>query len=75
MKVKILETDDRLGVKKGEIYKAKRYEFDPQEKISLLSREPDGHDPRCNLYLHNAAYWMQGRWMVLDGTCYVPESA
>lgn len=73
MKVKILETDKRLGIKKGEIYKAERYRYDPHEKISLLSREPDGYEPMCNQYLSDVAYWMQGQWMVIRDNTYVPE--
>lgn len=51
MRVRIKETDNRLGVKAGEIYKAKRYWLDP-DKITLLAREPDGYDPCCNQYKH-----------------------
>lgn len=75
MRVKNLETDDRLGISAGEIYQAKRYKYDPQEKVSLLSREPDGYDPECNQYIHNVAFWMQGQWMVVRDNQYVPESA
>lgn len=49
MRVKILKTDDRLGVKEGEIYEARRYWLDP-EKITLDARIPDGYDPCCNQY-------------------------
>ena len=73
MRVKILETDDRLGIKAGEIYSAQRYQYDPHEKISLMAREPDGYDPECNQYKYEVAYWMQGKWMVLEGNTYVPE--
>lgn len=73
MRVKILETDERLGIKKGEIYKAERYRYDPHEKVSLLSREPDGHSPMCNQYLHQVAYWIKGQWMISEDNCYVPE--
>ena len=73
MRVKILETDNRLGIVKNEIYKAERYHLDPMGKISLLSREPDGYDPMCNQYIHEIAYWMEGQWMILNGNCYVPE--
>ena len=73
MKVKILETDDRLGIKKGEVYEAERYKYDPQEKVSLLSRVADGHNPMCNQYLSSVAFWMQNRWMVIEDGRYVPE--
>lgn len=66
MKVKILETDERLGIKAGEIYEAKRYQLDPHEKLSLLAREPDGYCPECNQYLHQVAWWIQGQWMTID---------
>ena len=52
MKVKILETNTWLGVKRGEVYEAERYWLDPLEKVTLLSRVPDGYDPMCNLYFH-----------------------
>ena len=52
MRVKILKTDKRLGIKKGEIYKVKRYWLDPQEKVTLLSRETDDYNPKCNQYIY-----------------------
>ena len=73
MKVKILETSERLGVKAGEIYQAERYQYDPQEKVSLLARESDGYDPGCNQYFSEVAFWIQGQWMVVQGNQYVPE--
>lgn len=51
MKVRILETNERLGIKKGEIYKAVRYWLDPTEKVTLLKRIPDGYNPECNQYI------------------------
>ena len=76
MRVKILETDERLGVTAGEIYEAKRYRYDPQEKYELISREPDGHDPECNQYIDGVATWIQNQWMIVgsDGA-FVPENA
>lgn len=72
MKVKILETDERLGVIAGEIYEAERYRYDPQEKVTLLSREPDGYDPECNQYIvGDIAILMQDKWMVVEGGTYV----
>jgi hypothetical protein len=73
MRVKILSDDERLGIKKGEIYNAERYRYDPYEKITLLGREPDGYDPSCNQYNTDVAYWMQGQWMVIEDGIYVPK--
>ena len=50
MKVEILKTDKRLGIKKGEVYNAIRYWLDPKEKVTLLSRVLDGYNPHCNQY-------------------------
>ena len=75
MRVKILKTDDRIGIKCGEIYNAERYRLDPYEKVSLLSREPDGYCPDCNEYTHNVAFWIQGQWMVIENNTYVPEES
>ena len=50
MKVKILKTDQRLGIKKDEIYNAAIYSLDPS-KVILYSRIPDGYDPCCNQYI------------------------
>jgi len=73
MRIRILETDKRLGVKKGEIYKARRYHYDPQEKVTLLGREPDGYDPECNQYINEVAFWIDNQWMcVVDGQ-YIKE--
>lgn len=74
MRVKILKTDDRLGVVEGEIYIAKRYSMDPQCKVSLVARECDGHDPECNQYIEEVAIEIQGQWMVVEDGKYVPES-
>ena len=52
MHVKIIETNDRLGVKAGEIYEASRYPYD-ECKYTLEARVPDGFDPCCNMYSHN----------------------
>ena len=71
MRVKILKTDKRLGVKQGEIYEAQRYALDPG-KVTLLRREPDGYDPSCNQYLSEVAVWLTGKWMVAKGGAYVP---
>lgn len=49
--VEILHDDDRLGVKAGEQYQAVRYRYD-DEKLTLVSRVPDGYDPCCNMYFH-----------------------
>ena len=73
MKVKILKSDKRLGIEKGDIFNAEKYKYD-NEKVSLLSRESDGFDPECNEYVHNLAFWMQDQWMVLDGNRYVVET-
>ncbi len=67
MRVKILKTDNRIGVKKGEIYQATGYKFDP-EKMTLLSRIPDGYDPECNEYKHNLAFYINKAWMVIDNS-------
>ena len=50
MKVKVLKTDGRLGIKKGETYLAHRYYLDPS-KVTLTSRIDDGYDPMCNQYI------------------------
>jgi len=49
MRVRIIDTDSRLGIKKNEIYQACSYPYDPN-KVILLSREPDGYDPSCTQY-------------------------
>ena len=51
VRVEILETQERLGIRAGEIYEATPYWLDPQEKVTLLSRVPDGFDPECNQYI------------------------
>ena len=50
MRVKVLKTDNGLGIKAGEIYESEPYRLDPSEKVTLLSRIPDGYDPMCNQY-------------------------
>tara|TARA_B100000929_G_scaffold287512_1_gene274336 strand:- start:2391 stop:2618 length:228 start_codon:yes stop_codon:yes gene_type:complete len=68
MKVKILKTDKRLGIKAGEIYEAERYHMEPQTKVTLLSRVPDGYDPCCNQYIHEIAMLIKNDWhIVVDG--------
>jgi hypothetical protein len=50
MKVKILKTDNRTGITKGEIYKATGYPYD-KNKIILLERVPDRYNPQCTEYI------------------------
>lgn len=71
VRVIILEDDERLGVKQGEIYSAQRYHYDPQEKVTLLAREPDGYDPECNQYVDSVAFWMQGEWTTVINNQFV----
>lgn len=52
MKVRVLKTDKRLGIKKDEIYEASYYWLDPHCKVTLIKRIPDGYDPSCNQYIH-----------------------
>ena len=66
MRIKILKTNDRLGVVAGEIYTAKRYHMDPTEKYDLLGRESDDYDPECTQYISEVATWIQGQWMTVD---------
>jgi hypothetical protein len=58
----ILTTDKRLGVKAGEVYEARRYQYDPHEKYSLIARIPDGYDPSCNQYIDCVATKVRGVW-------------
>lgn len=57
MIVEILKSDERLGLKKGQIFEAKRYWLDPISKVTLLrrltkkDRKPIGKVPMCNQYL------------------------
>jgi len=74
MKVKLLEDDERFGLKKDDVFEAQRYAYDP-DKITLLKRESDGFDPECNQYKESLAYWMQKQWFVLEGSKYVPLTA
>ena len=71
MRVQILKTDKRLGVKAGEVYEARRYLLDP-DKVTLDRRVPDGYDPCCNQYLHEVLHWIGGKWHRLEGSRYVP---
>lgn len=56
MVVEIIADDPRLGLLKGERYRAAPYSLDPGSKVTLLSRVGDGHDPECNQYLHQFAF-------------------
>ncbi len=38
MLVEILENDERFKIKKGQLFEAKRYWLEPQEKVTLLKR-------------------------------------
>lgn len=59
MIVEILKTDKHVGVKRGQIYEAKRYWLDPMEKVTLIrrlnkrTRKPIGKPPECNQYFYN----------------------
>jgi hypothetical protein len=71
MRVKLLKDDKQFKIKKGDVFKAQRYRYDP-DKITLLEREDDGFNPECNQYKESLAYWMQDRWFVLSGNKYMP---
>lgn len=58
--VRVLRSDERLGVMAGEEYEAIAYWLDPGEKVTLLRRIPDGHEPECNQYW-DTVQWM--RWI------------
>ena len=66
MRVRILKTDERLGIKVGEIYSATAYRYD-HSKITLEWREWDRYDPQCNQYKTDVAFWMADRWQVING--------
>lgn len=59
MIVEILKSDERIGIKRGQIYEAERYWLDPNDKVTLLrrhtkkDRKPIGKSPDCNEYLCN----------------------
>ena len=56
MIVEILKNDERFNIKKGQLFEAKRYWLDPQEKVTLLKRvtkkdfSPIGEEVLCNQY-------------------------
>lgn len=74
LKVKILKTDERLGIVAGEIYNAERYRHDI-DKVTLISRIPDGHDPMCNQYMDSVAHMIRGKWHVIEDNSFLPEIA
>ena len=57
MIVEILKTDERLGIKSGQLYEAKKYWLDP-DKVTLLrrltkkERKPIGKEPLINQYIY-----------------------
>lgn len=59
MIVEILENDERFEIKKGQLFEAKRYWLEPQEKVTLLKRvtkkdlKPIGKEVLCNQYISN----------------------
>lgn len=57
--VQILTTDARTGVIAGETYVARTYPYD--NKVTLLARVPDGHDPEVNQYWSDVLWlsWVQ----------------
>lgn len=53
--VRIKKTDERLRVKKGQLYIAENYWLDPMSKVTLLNRMSNTgkvykKDPCCNQY-------------------------
>lgn len=75
MRVMMLEDDLMFGLKKGDVFKAQRYPYDP-DKMTLLERESDGFNPECNQYKEHLAFMLGGEWHKIgDGGAYVPLSA
>jgi hypothetical protein len=67
MQVKILKDDDRLGIKKGEVYNASGGGLG-SGKVFLLGRVPDGYDPECSQYKYEVAVLFGDTWKVIrDG--------
>lgn len=51
MQVKIKKTDERLGIKEGEVYLASCYPYD-NNKYALEECVTSGYRPECFVYLH-----------------------
>lgn len=43
------EDDTRFKLKKGDVLRVIRYDYDPS-KYTVLERVSDGYDPECNVY-------------------------
>lgn len=69
MRVVVLEDSDRLGTKRGEVYEAGRYPYEPDCKVSLSRRIPDGYDPCCNHYACQVAEMAEDRLRALGCSC------
>ncbi|BAP30112.1 uncharacterized protein CHSO_1075 [Chryseobacterium sp. StRB126] len=57
MTVELLITEERFGIKEGQIFSAEKYSLDPG-KVTLKQRlnkdgKPIGKPVMCNEYLHN----------------------
>lgn len=67
MILEILENDERFNIKKGQLFEAKRYWLDPQEKVTLLKRvtkkdlKPMGKEVLCNQYFSNVKIITQSK--------------
>ena len=47
--VRLKEDDERFKLKKGDVLRVVRYQYD-NEKYTVLERVSDGYDPECNVY-------------------------
>lgn len=67
--VRFKEDDERFKIKKGDVFTAERHGYEPDCKIVLLNRIPDGFDPSCSAYNHQVEIFNKGRWFKIACSC------
>jgi hypothetical protein len=48
MRMEMREDDPHFGLSKGDVLICIKYKYD--DKVTVIRRESDGYDPRCNQY-------------------------
>jgi len=54
--IMIMKNCKQSRVKKGEVYETEPYQYDPNGKVVLLARVPDGYCPDTTEYNHNVKF-------------------
>ncbi len=54
--VRVKGDQPRFGLKTGDVLVVEPWQYDPDEKYTVIRRVADGFDPQCNIYRADVEY-------------------